>query len=529
MDQQRLIDWAEAIEAAVERALRDVVATYPFEPAEHTVGPPASEPDLAALRQRLPWIPDDLLAVARWVGAVSLPDIANGYFMFSSSYIQGVLYHDDGIPDRIGEPFDEDVDVVIFGADGGGTLYALAVGDVGTVYRLRECGYEQGVYSSYAGFGVTVVAEDLDDFLDLLLAAVAASPSTAASPTSESIGRARSTVGPTCGASDRVTGGVGAGMTAGRPMPTQDDVLGYFDTLSNWGRWGDDDELGTLNHITDDVRVAAARAVRHGRSVSCAWEVAVPEEMERSTTTCPCAADMPGAENMPVPAFHADRRWGFSSERLGITFHGNTLTHVDSPCHIFWDGTMYNGRPHSLVDAATGAAWAAVTAAANGIITRGVLLDIARVRDVPWLEPGQGVFPDDLEEAERRQGVRVRPGDAVLLRTGYGRRRHEAGAAGGFTQAGWHASCLPWLHERQVALIGADTPQDVQPSGYEDVLMPVHAVSLVAMGLWLLDNCDLEACATTAAELGQWDFHLAVAPIRFAGTSGSPVNPIATF
>ncbi|MFD1051359.1 cyclase family protein, partial [Kibdelosporangium lantanae] len=135
-------------------------------------------------------------------------------------------------------------------------------------------------------------------------------------------------------------------------MPTKDDVLGYFDTLSNWGRWGDDDELGTLNHITDDVRLAAARAVRHGRSVSCGWEIAVPEEMERSTTACPCAADMPGAEGMPAP-FHADRRWGFSNERLGILFHGNTITHIDSPCHIFWDGKMYNGRPHSLVDAET--------------------------------------------------------------------------------------------------------------------------------------------------------------------------------
>src|SRR5919107_3874249 len=119
--------------------------------------------------------------------------------------------------------------------------------------------------------------------------------------------------------------GVDAVMTAERPMPTQDDVLGYFNTLSNWGRWGDDDELGTLNHITDDVRLAAARAVRHGRSVSCAWEVAVPDDMERSTTTCPRAADMPGAENMPA-RFHADRRWGFSTERLGFTFHGKTLT-----------------------------------------------------------------------------------------------------------------------------------------------------------------------------------------------------------
>ncbi len=311
-------------------------------------------------------------------------------------------------------------------------------------------------------------------------------------------------------------------------MPTQDDVVGYFDTLSNWGRWGDDDEFGTLNHITDEVRLAATRAVRHGRSVSCGWEIEAPGEMERSTTACPYAVEMPGAENMP-PEFHADRRWGFSNERLGIAYHGNTITHLDSPCHLFWDGTLYNGRSHSLVDAESGSAWAAVTAAANGISTRGVLLDIAKVRDVPWLEPGEGVFPDDLEEAERRQGVRVRSGDAVFLRTGYGRVRHESGAEYSVTQAGWHASCLPWLREREVALIAADTPQDVQPSGVEGVLMPVHAVGLVAMGLWLLDNCDLEACATTAAELGQWDFHLSVAPIRFAGTSGSPVNPIATF
>jgi len=232
---------------------------------------------------------------------------------------------------------------------------------------------------------------------------------------------------------------------------------------------------------------------------------------------------------MPIPGFRNDRHWGYSNERLGILFHGNTITHVDSPCHIFWDGKMYNGRPHSLVGAETGSAWGAVTAAANGIVTRGVLLDVAKVRDVPSLEPGDGVFPGDLEEAERRQGVRVRPGDAVLLRTGYGRVRHEAGPSGEFTQAGWHASCLPWLHERGVALIGADTPTDVQPSGYDALAMPVHTVGLVAMGLWLLDNCDLEACATSAAELGQWDFQLAIAPVRFAGTSGSPVNPIATF
>jgi kynurenine formamidase len=315
-------------------------------------------------------------------------------------------------------------------------------------------------------------------------------------------------------------------MTVERP--TQDEVFGYFDSLSNWGRWGDEDERGTLNHITDAVRLRAAGAVRHGRSVSCGWEIAVPEEMERATTAVPHAVEMPGAENMPQ-LFQNDRRWGFSNEKLGLLFHGNTITHLDSPCHLIWDGKLYNGRPHDLVNAGTGSSWAAVTAAADGINTRGVLLDVAKVRDVPWLESGEPVFPEDLEAAERRQGVLVQSGDAVLLRTGFGASRHESGAPYSFTQAGWHASCLPWLQEREVALIGADTPQDVQPSGYDDILMPVHAVSLVAMGLWLLDNCDLEACAATADELGQWDFHLTVAPIRFAGTSGSPVNPIATF
>src|SRR2546430_8417300 len=136
---------------------------------------------------------------------------------------------------------------------------------------------------------------------------------------------------PACGASNRVTGGVDAGMTAGRPMPTQDDVLGYFDTLSNWGRWGDDDELGTLNYITDDGRLAAARAVRHGRSVSCGWEVAVPEEMERSTTTCPRLAGVPGAGKMPLPGFRNDRHWGYSYVRLGHLYTCITLTTLSPP------------------------------------------------------------------------------------------------------------------------------------------------------------------------------------------------------
>jgi hypothetical protein len=174
VDRQRLNSWAAAVDAAATRALRDVLSTFPFEPAAHTIGPPASEADLATLRSRQPWIPDDLLAVCASVGAVDLPDIANGYLMFDAQYILAMPEPDAGVPDRIGEPFDDPVDVVVFGSDGGGALYAVAVGPAGTVYRLRECGYLDGTYFSSGGAGVTVVAEHLAGFLDELLAAVAA-------------------------------------------------------------------------------------------------------------------------------------------------------------------------------------------------------------------------------------------------------------------------------------------------------------------------------------------------------------------
>ena len=116
----------------------------------------------------------------------------------------------------------------------------------------------------------------------------------------------------------------------------------------------------------------------------------------------------------------------------------------------------------------------------------------------------------------------------MFLRTGYGRYRHETGHAwtdtAHMTQAGWHASCMPWLHEHDVAYIGADTAQDAEPTGYENIFMPVHTIGIVAMGLWLVDNCDLEACAATAERLQQWDFLMSLGPVRFEGTSGSPAE-----
>jgi kynurenine formamidase len=224
-------------------------------------------------------------------------------------------------------------------------------------------------------------------------------------------------------------------------------------------------------------------------------------------------------------------RWSGASEFVGLVFHGYSVTHLDALSHYFWDGRMYGGLDAALVTSREGAKRHAMTVLDAGVVTRGVLLDVAASRGVDWLEPGEGVFPDDLEAAEQRQSIRVEPGDAVLLRTGYGRRKRERGPdeTARVGRAGWHVACLPWLHERDVALIGSDTAQDVHPSGYPGLRSPVHAVGIVAMGLWLLDNCDLEPLASACDERSRYAFQLVLAPLRLAGATGSPVNPIALF
>lgn len=318
-------------------------------------------------------------------------------------------------------------------------------------------------------------------------------------------------------------------MSGGDGLPSEDEVISWFDRCSDWGRWGDDDRLGTLNLVTPAHRAAAAALVTEGVSVSRAWEISpVPSADQRFG---PPQRFMLATGEGLVEGGDGGPRYAGAMEHLGLVYHGYSVTHLDGLSHYFWDGRMYGGRPAGLVTAGEGARQLAVTDADVGIVTRGVLLDVAALRGVEWLEPGEAVLPADLEAAEVRQGTTVEEGDAVLLRTGYGAKRHRHGpddvAAVG--RAGWHASCIPWLHERGVAAIGCDTAQDVHPSGYPALRSPVHAVGIVAMGLWLVDNCDLEALRAACERFDRWTFHLAVAPLRVAGGTGSPVNPLATF
>ncbi|HWO66769.1 MAG TPA: cyclase family protein [Umezawaea sp.] len=311
---------------------------------------------------------------------------------------------------------------------------------------------------------------------------------------------------------------------------TEDQVLDFFTSLSNWGRWGDDDRLGTLNTITDEVRVAAAASIRTGRAVSLSRDVdpRAPDPLASGNS----AVQRFTGTNEVEEHFGRPLRFDAVTEFVGIAAHGSN-THVDGLAHYSWDGRNYNGFPASGTTSLGGARDLSVHHAVHGFLTRGVLLDIAALHGVDWLERGQPVTPDDLTAAERRQGVVVRPGDALLVHTGnVARILHEGPDAVGpaARQAGLHASCLPFLRERDVAVLGNDGVQDVQPSGYgPDLTRPVHAVGLVALGLWLIDNVELTELAAVCREEGRWEFFFAALPWRLVGVTSSASNPVAIF
>lgn len=294
-----------------------------------------------------------------------------------------------------------------------------------------------------------------------------------------------------------------------------EDVARLHETLSNWGRWGSDDQLGTLNLITPARRAAAAADVRSGRSVSCAREL-----------------DTRPAPDNPIPATHhmiGTAGEGGGADWIAVGSHGYATSHLDALCHIFRGEQLYNGYAIERVTA-RGARELGIQAWRDGIVARGVLLDPPHVRGVPWLEPGEALHPDDLERCEAECGVRVAEGDALLVRTGRWAHRREHGPWDPHDRlAGLHASCLPWLYERGVAILGGDGVSDVTPSQVDGVRLPIHAVAIPTMGLPLLDNLELERLGEACRQEGRWSFLLTVAPLVIEGGTASPVNPIALF
>jgi kynurenine formamidase len=270
-----------------------------------------------------------------------------------------------------------------------------------------------------------------------------------------------------------------------------------------------------LHWITPEKRAAAAALVRSGRTVGCAR--ALPTEPAEDN-------ERPVEHRMTGTAAE-----GFGADAFTVAPHGYAVSHIDALCHIFHEGRLYNGLSIERVTA-RGALAHAIDALRDGVVSRGVLLDVPALRGVPWLEAGEAIGPDELERAEAAAGLRVAPGDVLLVRTGRWALRAARGPWKARERlAGLHARCLPWLFERRVAALGCDGVSDVLPSQVEGVPLPIHSVAIVAMGLHLLDNLDLEPLARACREEGRHAFQLVVAPLVIARGTASPVNPIAIF
>ncbi|HEX3878109.1 MAG TPA: cyclase family protein [Bryobacteraceae bacterium] len=293
------------------------------------------------------------------------------------------------------------------------------------------------------------------------------------------------------------------------------DVDKMMTELSNWGRWGKTDQLGTANLITAAKRQAAARLVTEGVSVSLSRNT----DSEKAVDN-----DVPFGHKMMIAVGGE-----FNMDEYTTAYHGFATTHFDAPSHMFYAGKMYNGYPQSSITD-RGTKELAVTAFRDGLFTRGVLIDIPRLKGVPYLEPSTAIYPEDLDAWEKSTGVHIEPGDAVFIRTGRWARRAEKGPWNASEHsAGLFVTCARWLKQRNVALLGSDGSHDVLPSGVEGVAWPVHRVLLVAMGMPLFDNCDLEALSKAAAAKKRWTFLLTAAPLAVTGGTGSPLNPTATF
>jgi kynurenine formamidase len=309
---------------------------------------------------------------------------------------------------------------------------------------------------------------------------------------------------------------------ADRTPPTAEEYAAYRERFNNWGRWGPDDEFGTLNHITEEVRRGAATLVRSGRSLSLGRPI-----------------DTHAGPRNPYPAHHFMRAGssGGLADYIGLFFHGFAQTHLDAFCHSTTPDrqTFFNGRPAVGPMVPKGKS-STVDFWRDGIITRGVLYDIPRLRGTAHVTPDAPVHGWDLEDAAKAQGVEPRPGDAVLIRCGYEPYfAAHPDTPGWGSPAGVHASAVEYLYRHDAALLCWDMLES--PSQLREIPNPipaavpvhVHEILLPYMGMPILDNASFERLAAACAELGRWEFLFVVAPLIIEGGTGSPVNPLAVF
>jgi kynurenine formamidase len=317
---------------------------------------------------------------------------------------------------------------------------------------------------------------------------------------------------------------------------TEADLLEWFDRFSNKGRW-ENVGLGAANLITPSKRRAAARLVTRGISVSMGHN-----ESQEPCAPTGCVGDQDDSYlkrtvlNPQMGPFISDRyeyqgtyHFGATGQPLGSASH----SHLDAlGCHIHFEGEGWNNRDIDVTqENGCSAEQGGIIALKDGVFTRGVIIDIPRFRNVQWLEAGQGVTGAEIRRWERWSRVKIRPGDAIFLRTGRWKRQSTLGVPYRGGSPGWHASVIPFLYERDVAYIGSDHVNDVLPPGVLTTrfILPVHQIVMPSLGINIFDNLDLEALSDLANRLNRFEFLLTVGPLRVDKGTGSPINPIATF
>ena len=313
-------------------------------------------------------------------------------------------------------------------------------------------------------------------------------------------------------------------LTSPRPTITnEEDFRRALKELSNWGRWGKDDELGAANLITPTKRKQALALAKDGIAISLAHDV-----VQEKAVDAPNILQRTLGNVAPTGTTDMYQYTG--------TYHGVAHSHLDAlDCHMMVDGKGYNGVSMEEITASGGCPKGGIGALKDGIVTRAILFDATRLPGKAtaqgWLEPGTAIHREDLEALEKLEHVKVSAGDVILLYTGRWKRRAALGPWPNTTGfAGYHADVAYFLKERGVSFIGGDGPNDVSPTGLPaTVTNPLHRLALVALGVDIFDNLDFERAIEEARRLNRYELLFMAAPLRIDKGTGSPLNPLAVF
>ena len=296
--------------------------------------------------------------------------------------------------------------------------------------------------------------------------------------------------------------------------------------ISNWGRWGENDQLGTLNNISDISIIKARKLVIEGKTIS------LSRNMSKDSNPFNHAPIKHEPFIFPKDAFGADP--DLAQEGAGdifeIEYHGYSHTHLDAVNHFGRDGKMYNGYPFEINSNNEFENLGVDEIGKSGIVGRGVLIDLPIFFGVDYVEAGTAITIEDIKKWEEKNNIKIGKGDILLLRTG----RWEQLRQKGYWEitkkiTGFHYSVASFLKERDVAVIGCDGVSDVYPSGIESKKDALHELVLVDLGMPIFDNMDLDELSAHLDELGRKTFMFVANPLKIKGATGAPINPVAIY